>query len=366
MFHYIRKNYYRFFWGEIVIMKNEVIIIGWVNYRKPAVCGETMKNQLLINRLEQLGLNCYVMDFYKWRKRPQIFLKLFYTLVVKRKATIIFSTSTENVYPMMKLMKFISWRQNTVHWVIGGSLGEKVIRGIYRSDVIGYMKWTLVESNIMLKQLTSMGVKNVIQVPNFKPIDYIPIKGNTISKKIKFVFLSRIIPEKGCNDIISSVEILNEKGFIDSFSVDFYGKIAEDYEQEFINKVNKIDNVTYCGFMNLNEKHGYDLLASYDIMLFPTFWKGEGFAGIFIDAFIAGLPIIASDWAHNRQFLEEGKTALFIPVHDINALSEKMKECILGKYDLVLMSNICQKEASKYNINNVVTESLLKKVNILS
>lgn len=34
----------------------EAIIIGWVNHKHPAVCGETMKNQLMINKLEENGI----------------------------------------------------------------------------------------------------------------------------------------------------------------------------------------------------------------------------------------------------------------------------------------------------------------------
>ena len=39
-------------------MKNEAIIIGWINKGKPADCGETMKNQLMIRKLKELGVHC--------------------------------------------------------------------------------------------------------------------------------------------------------------------------------------------------------------------------------------------------------------------------------------------------------------------
>lgn len=150
----------------------EAIIIGWVNHKHPAVCGETMKNQLMINKLEENGIKCLVMDFYKWRSHPWVLVKLLYALLFHRNASLIFCTSTQNVYPMMKVMKTVSWKQHTIHWVIGGSLGDKVQNGTFDSKVIGYMNWTLVESNIMVEQLTKAGVKNVIQVPNFKPHPY--------------------------------------------------------------------------------------------------------------------------------------------------------------------------------------------------
>lgn len=43
--------------------KSEAIIIGWINKGKPADCGETMKNQLMIRKLEELGIRCRQIDF---------------------------------------------------------------------------------------------------------------------------------------------------------------------------------------------------------------------------------------------------------------------------------------------------------------
>lgn len=345
--------------------KNGVIFVGWIRKGKPADCGETMKNQLLIQRLEELGVKCRQMDFKGWRRRPWIFLQLVWNMVIHRNETLVFSTSAQNVYPLMRLMKWTKWKQNTVHWVIGGSLGKKTQNGVYRADVIGYMRHTIVESNIMVEELQGCGVGGVMQVPNFKPIDYYPKVGNKKKVPLRFVFLSRIMPEKGCDYILEAAKILNTEGLECRYSIDFYGKIAESYKDVFERKVAALPNVTYSGFLNLRENYGYDTLSAYDLMLFPTYWKGEGFAGVFIDTFIAGVPMIATNWAHNSQFLKEGETALFIPVHDIPALANKMKECITGKFDLNRMSAICQKEAEKYNIDNVVTLDVLRDMEII-
>ncbi len=353
-------------------MKNKsAIVIGWINTGKPADCGETMKNQLMIQKLEELGVHCYQVDFKGWKKRPWVFLYLLWCMIFHHNASIIFSSSTVNVYPMMKLMKKLEWKQHTIHWVIGGSLGKQVQSHIYSKDVIGNIDWTIVESKIMVAQLTEAGVNNVIHLPNFKPIYYYPSLNAKIdsfkqSNRItKFVFLSRIMCEKGCDYILESARQLNERGYSARYSIDFYGKVAEAYETVFQKKIDRLDNVNYRGFLNLCNSQGYDQLSKYDVMLFPTYWNGEGFAGVFIDAFVSGVPMIASDWAHNSQFMEEGKTALFIPVHDIPALRSKMQECIEGRYDLGTMAVECQKYADIYNVDNVITEDLLKNVGLI-
>lgn len=348
--------------------KSEAIVIGWINKDKPADCGETMKNQLMIKKLEELGVTCRQIDFKNWRKHPWVFLELAWNMLFNRKATLIFSTSTINVYPMMKLMYMLKWKQHTIHWVIGGSLGEHVKNGKFDDKVIGYMDWTIVESPIMVRQLEEKGIKGVFQLPNFKPINYYPSIDARISsladRSLRFVFLSRIMAEKGCDYIMECAKQLNQMGLKDKYSIDFYGKIADSYKNVFERKIKTLDNINYKGFLNLREDFGYDKLAEYDMMLFPTYWKGEGFAGVFIDAFISGVPMLASDWAHNRQFMEEGETAMFVPVHDIPALRDMMKACIERKYDLGTMAKKCQKYAETYNVDNVVTEDLLRKVGL--
>ena len=347
----------------------EAIVIGWINKGKPADCGETMKNQLMIKKLEELGVNCHQIDFKNWRKHPWVFLELAWNMLFNRKATLIFSTSTINVYPMMKLMYKLKWKQHTVHWVIGGSLGEHVKNGKFDEKVIGYMDWTIVESPIMVEQLQAKGVKGVFQLPNFKPITYYPAIEDRIKslndRPLRFVFLSRIMAEKGCDYILECAKQLNAMGLEDRYSIDFYGKVADTYEDVFERKIKALSNVNYGGFLNLRENSGYDKLAEYDMMLFPTYWKGEGFAGVFIDAFISGVPMLASDWAHNRQFMKEGETALFVPVHDIPALRDMMIACIEGKFDLGAMAKKCQKHAETYNVDNVVTDKLLRKVGLI-
>lgn len=349
---------------------DKAIIIGWINKGKPADCGETMKNQLMIQKLEELGVKCYLTDFKNWRKHPWVFLQLLWFMLAHRDATLIFSTSTQNVYSMMKLMKRIRWKQHTVHWVIGGSLGESVRNGRYSAEVIGNMDCTIVESPIMKEQLEACGVKGVITLPNFKPITYYPNIKERISsigkRPLRFVFLSRIMAEKGCDYILECAKQLNAAGLEHDYIIDFYGAIANTYEAVFTEKIKRLGNVCYQGFLNLRENDGYDKLADYDVMLFPTYWKGEGFAGVFIDAFVSGVPMIASDWAHNRQFMTENETALFVPVHNIPALRDKMHECIEGKHELKRMALCCQKQAETYNVDNVVTRELLKRIGIIT
>ena len=159
--------------------------------------------------------------------------------------------------------------------------------------------------------------------------------------------------------------MLNGKGLQDKFIVDFYGKIDGSYQKTFIQKLNDLDNANYNGLLELRTYEGYDILATYHAMVFPTYWKGEGFAGVFIDAFIAGLPVLASDWAYNAEILSGEQLGLVYPTHDVSALADTMEKCILGKADLTGMALRARNEAAKYQADRVMTEEYLKSIKLL-
>ena len=173
------------------------------------------------------------------------------------------------------------------------------------------------------------------------------------------------MPQKGVNYIIDAAHSLVESG-INDFIVDIYGRIDPSYETELHSKIKEDKNVEYKGFLMLNEKNGYDTLASYDVMLFPTYWHGEGFPGIIIDAFVAGLPVIASNWNLNTSLIKDNSNGVIIPVHDVSALAEAMKNVISGKTNINLMSKNAQKEAMRYDVNNVITNDLLRDLEIIN
>lgn len=47
-------------------------------------------------------------------------------------------------------------------------------------------------------------------------------------------------------------------------------------------------------------------LQKYDAIIFPTHYEGEGCPGIMVEALAAALPIIASDWKYNGEFVRNG------------------------------------------------------------
>lgn len=347
----------------------KVIFVGWIAEGETPVVGETVKNQYIIAELQKY---CKVisLDFYEKKRHPWIYIQAVATFLFYRKAPVIFSTSAQNVYSFIKILQSLCIKRQIIHWVVGGAFPQHIKNGHFKKSVFNYVDLNLVQCHGMVSELEKMGITNVKFVSNFKKIGYYPsiesiLKSRQQNKIIKFVFLSRIHPAKGCDYIIQATDKLNKKGYQNSFIVDFYGKIEKTYKSDFLGKIEQIANISYCGLLNLKEPKGYDVLAGYNAMLFPTFHPSEGFAGIFIDAFVAGLPVLASDWSYNSECIKDGELGILYPVHDIDKLTEVMENCIIGKINLNSMAINARREAPKYDAKNVLNKSFIKEIGLI-
>lgn len=345
--------------------KNKVILVGAINEGNVPTCGETMKNQLFVKRFSELFDEVITVDTLNWRKRPSVLFKLLWTLTFNRGAKVIISASGAAAL-LMKFLYYVPLKKNVYFWVVGGNLAQRIKEGAYKLNILSNIKRIIVQGKSMVEELNNLGLNNVEYVPNSKPMNFVP----TIAPKpdvepYRFVFLSRVHPDKGIDEIIEAAQALNQQGYKDHFVVDFYGKIEPGYEEQFNAAVASLENVNYKGFLNLTNNEGYRTLSSYDVMLFPTYWDGEGFPGIVLDAGMAGLPIIATDWNLNKEVIEDGKTGYIIPLKDSNALADKMQSFISGKIDLYSMRRDCVNLIKQYDYRNVLSMELMKNLDII-
>ena len=345
-----------------------VLFVGWIARGQVPVVGETVKNQYIIEELEKY---CKVIpiDFYQKNKHPWVYIQALLLFLRYPHAPVVLSTSAQNVYLMLRIFKLLRVKRHIIHWVVGGAFPQEVMNGRFKASVFNYVGLNLVQCQSMVEKLKIAGVTNVKYVSNFKKISYYPDLEKNLAirehnSKKRFVFLGRLHPAKGCDYIVQAVELLNQKGYKEQFIVDFYGKFDESYQDLFLKSIETINNISYNGQLNLKESQGYDTLATYDAMLFPTYHPSEGFAGVFIDAFIASLPVLASNWAYNSDIINE-KLGRIYPVHDVGALCQTMEDCIQGDLDLIQMARNVRLEAVKYDAQFVITEDYLKEVGLM-
>lgn len=333
---------------------NILLFIGYLD-ASPSN-GETMKNHLFVERYKEIYDKVIVFNVKGIKKRPWRVIRLLILSILYHNCIYFVSASYDIAKAIIKFLKIV--RVHSIYyWVVGGIFHKKIISGEWPSQLYTDIKGVIVQNESMYRTLVEYGMTNVFYVSNSKRIDYLPNISNRTNDKVRFVFLSRICQTKGCDEIIESVKRLNGIGYQDKFTVDFFGNIDPGYEV-FVDKISPFCNISYNGYLGLHKAESYDVLSQYDVMLFPTYWSGEGFPGIIIDSYIAGLPIIASDWNLNKEYVNHN-TGIIIPPKDTESLFLVMKDVIEGKYDLHKMSIDGQLLAKQYDNRNVITKSLL-------
>ena len=320
-----------------------------------------MKNQLFLRRFEQVFDKIVTVDTWNWKRRPLLFLELIYKLLFNRGAKVIISC--ESVAPIIiNFLYYVRLKKHVFYWVIGSGVVERISQGAVSAKPFVFLKKIFVQSPTMVKKLEAFGLHNAVFVPNSKPIYNVPSVDH--SKGItRFVFLSRIQTEKGCDIIINCVKRFNDEGYSDRFTVDFFGFIMPGYDIE--SKIDDITNIKYNGLLDLSDYKGYEILSHYDIMLFPTYYAGEGFPGVVIDAYIAGVPIIASDWHYNNEVIDDGETGIIIPAQDEDALYKIMARFIKDKGDINRMSIACENKAKQFDVDEVLSDNFLKRHHLI-
>ena len=345
--------------------KNKIVFIGPMAKGRGLVGGDVVKNFYIVKYLSSYCPSLVVIDTNKLRKSKIEIVKSIYHVIRNIRSSFIISTAPPGAYTILRLFRFLPIK-NMIYWVIGGSFANHIRNKKYPAKLYRKLNYIIVEGKSMQDILEQHQFKNVITLPNFKKIEYIPPKKweRKDAQVCKFVFLSRISPLKGCDYIVEAARLLNDKGLEQKFTIDFFGKVDPDYQSKFEDSISSFPNIKYNGFLDLRVTENYDVLADYDVMLFPTYLPGEGFAGILIDGFISGLPIIATKWNLNADIVEDGKTGTIVPVHDTAALADAMERYINQPQMIVERGENAQSVAMKYDMKTLLTPAFFKSINL--
>lgn len=338
---------------------NKILFIGNIQHaQSPTGGGAQARNQIFLDHLKNNFEDITYID--TWKKNRLIsFLSILFRILISPNTKIILSLSYDGLLLLSKVLCFLHLKRKTYYWVVGGDLIHKIKQSNQKAiQYLRYHDHIIVQANYMANDLIDIGFENVKTVRNFKKIPSIKRKSTT-GKKIKFVFLGRLIEEKGVGLIIEAARKLSKY----DFQIDFFGPHSKQYDSAFFDNL-KQKNVAYRGFLDLTCDKGYEVLASYDVMVFPTFFEGEGFPGVFIDAFISGLPIVTTNFHANSEVVTNGENGLIIPANDVDALYQTMKAFLIGKHNLVQLKKNAQAASLNYDVKNVLNKTLFEEIGL--
>lgn len=313
-------------------MRKKIAIIGHFGGNEAFLDGQTVKTKILFDELSRkTDWKIQKIDTYWKNKRPfTLLLKTLLALVARKDVIVLLSGNGMKFYfPILSFFaKF--WKVRVFHDVIGGNLDKYVAEQPRFKRYLNSFAINWVETEMLKKQLVKRGVLNCEVIPNFKRLPILTEHNipNNFDKPIRFCTFSRVMKEKGIETAIEAVERINKKSGRNVCTLDIYGPIDNCYKERFESVMQKVSElVKYCGSVPYDQS--VDVLKKYHALLFPTYWRGEGFPGTVVDAFSAGLPVVASDWNSNSELITDGFNGLLYPTKKCSNLEETV-DCLIN------------------------------------
>lgn len=149
-------------------------------------------------------------------------------------------------------------------------------------------------------------------LPNVRKREMREKKSNNFQRR--FVYIGTINEEKGIDLLCDIAKKLPE-----DVTLDLYGPIIEE---KYSNDYFHARGVNYKGALRPDEV--LDVMSTYDVLVLPSY--REGYPGVIIEAFMLGLPVIATKLDGIMEMVEDGYNGLLI---DIGS-EEQLYEAILS------------------------------------
>lgn len=328
--------------------------IGVIGRVDPALTdGQTVKTRSLVQALKTAypEAELLVAETGSYKAHP---IRLLTSLVnCVRESDVIFVLLSGNgrkvIFPILDGLNRI-YKKPLIHDCIGGSQDRFLadnpgMMGYYRRFRVNF-----VETEGLKGRLEALGLTNVEVLPNFKPIT--PLTPDRLEPKgrrpFRFCTFSRVIREKGVTAAAEAVMAINRDRGTQAAKLDVYGPIEGDYGTELDGLLSRSGGaVEYRGVADY--RRSVEILKDYDVLLFPTYFSGEGFPGTLIDAFSAGLPVIASDWNCNGEIVEDGVTGWIYDLNRPEQLRQRMEQAMGDPAGLQTMALRCLEAARRYS-----------------
>ena len=113
-------------------------------------------------------------------------------------------------------------------------------------------------------------------------------------------------------------------------------------------------HVEYKGIIDFDKT--VECLQQYFVLLFPTYYYGEGFTGNVVDAYNTGLPIIATDWLYNKDIIKDGRNGILVPPKNIEALSSALLKLYNDRHLHYQMAKNNIEDAKQYGPDEVLKD----------
>ena len=189
-----------------------------------------------------------------------------------------------------------------------------------------------------------------VNLQRFVPLAY--PEGNTT----EFVFISRIMKEKGADQYLDAAEAIREKYPDTVFHV--CGFCEDDYEAR-LKELQDRDIIVYHGMV----RDVKEVLAKTHCTIHPTFYP-EGISNVLLESCACGRPIITTDRAGCREVVKDGVNGLVVKQRDTEDLIAKIEAFLSCSFEQRRAMGLAgRKKVEREFDRQIVVEAYLKEIN---
>lgn len=134
---------------------------------------------------------------------------------------------------------------------------------------------------------------------------------------VRFLYLGRIMREKGMDELFEAVRRLYREG--EQFHLDLVGFFEDSYRDQ-VGQLEQLGVCTFHGFQSETRP----FYGNADCVVLPSYH--EGMSNVLLEGAAVGRPLITSAISGCREAVEEGVTGFTCPARDPDALYETMKK----------------------------------------
>jgi Glycosyltransferase len=144
------------------------------------------------------------------------------------------------------------------------------------------------------------------------------------AKELRFVYLGRIVPWKGCHYLIGIFAELKKQYPDENLKLDLVGDSlywSKDYREQLQKQIHLSGLALSCTLLPYTDKP-YDVLGHHQVFCNASI--NEPFGRSIAEAQAVGLPVVAFDSGAVKEIVEHERTGLLVPYNDTNGFIRAM------------------------------------------
>ncbi|CAH1535403.1 putative Glycos_transf_1 domain-containing protein [Vibrio owensii] len=281
-------------------MQKYLLVGPRLSNKNKDIGGTTILMDLFDDYLNENKFEYHVVATNKYKNQiANLFYVIFHVAVNVRKFDVVIGNAAINFLKYISPILLIITKLSNKKYVLrkfGGNLDRQYDDASFLAKksfdfTFKYSDLIFVETKMIQQYLRSKTSRDIHLFPNNRKssVDSPKVKNNN-----KYVFISQIKKEKGINEVFAANKFLKNKIYS-------FGPIHD----------NDIElDEYYLGVVKPTDVPS--ILNNSSLLILPTYWEGEGYPGIILEALASGVPVISTNYRAIPEIIDDKKSGILL------------------------------------------------------